>query len=42
MLLDFIQTIEDAVELKTVPGGGGGDSNIKKVGMLVENFKIDP
>ena len=24
------------------PGGGGGDSNIKKVGMLVENFEIDP
>ena len=23
-------------------GGGGGDSNIKKVGMLVENFEIDP
>ena len=22
--------------------GGGGDSNIKKVGMLVENFEIDP
>ena len=21
---------------------GGGDSNIKKVGMLVENFEIDP
>ena len=25
-----------------VPPGGGGDSNIKKVGMLVENFEIDP
>ena len=24
------------------PGGGGGDSNIKKVGMLVDNFEIDP
>ena len=24
------------------PRGGGGDSNIKKVGMLVENFEIDP
>ena len=23
-------------------GGGGGDSNIKKVGMLVKNFEIDP
>ena len=23
------------------PRGGGGDSNIKKVGMLVENFEID-
>ena len=23
-------------------GGGGGDSNIKKVGMLVENVEIDP
>ena len=23
-------------------GGGGGDSNIKKVGMLVENFEINP
>ena len=23
-------------------GGGGGGSNIKKVGMLVENFEIDP
>ena len=22
-------------------GGGGGGSNIKKVGMLVENFEID-
>ena len=22
--------------------GGGGDSNIKKVEMLVENFEIDP
>ena len=25
-----------------MPRGGGGDSNIKKVGMLVENFEIDP
>ena len=24
------------------PAPGGGDSNIKKVGMLVENFEIDP
>ena len=23
-------------------GGGGGDSIYKKVGMLVENFEIDP
>ena len=26
----------------TPRGGGGGNSNIKKVGMLVENFEIDP
>ena len=29
-------------EMKWKPWGGGGDSSIQKVGMLVENFEIDP
>ena len=31
-----------SLDRKGVVPPGGGDSNIKKVGMLVENFEIDP
>ena len=33
----------DCIIMYTIsPGGGGGTRYIKKVGMLVENFEIDP
>ena len=35
--------VEARIKVKTKrEPGGGGHSNIKKVGMLVENFEIDP
>ena len=40
MLVIAIKTLRPP--MSCCPGGGGGARYIRKVGMLVENFEIDP
>ena len=46
IILDFLRGLLSCRWPRLGGGGGGGGggegSNIKKVGMLVENFEIDP